>query len=189
MKMNIGKLTRKGNNVYEDRSGRIFIHSKRLKCVYMVGKDKLKQFSIFQSRYIIPIIALILIGYYINWIVAVVISLVIYVVLELMYRFYFLKNLTILDEAVLPENSEKEKRYMAYSKTSNAIRSLIAIVFPCALWYNLITVNPEWANIESYTSDPNNIFLLGASMFCIVLSLKVFISAFSSLLKQLTSKG
>ena len=185
MKMNIGKLERKGKNLYEDRSGRLFIYSKKDNCVYMIGKEKLKQFSIYQSRFIIPIVLLILIGYYLSWTIAVCVAIIAYLIFEITYRHIFLKDLTVLNPSVLPEDKNIENRYLTDNKLSNVLRTLVALVFVVLLIINFITQNPNWNSIKSYINDPDNIFLLVATIFCIILAMKVLISSLIAFIKQI----
>lgn len=183
MKKDAGKFIKRGNNVYESK-GRIYL--KELNEIYIVDRQHQKTFSFYQSRFSITVIALILIGFNLGWVIGSIAAACIFVAVELCYRLIFLRSLDVYDGVINQENVYVEDQYRKESFTANIVRLVIAIVFVVLLWYNLFVNIPDLANVQTYINDANKILMLIATLIATALAIKI---AYSVIKAMIDKKG
>ena len=86
MKVRIGKLKSKGSNIYEDSYGKIFIGIPNKKLAYIVPKGQLTRLNLIQNRMAIPLLVLVLVGFYLDWLIAIGTALIVVLIFEILYK-------------------------------------------------------------------------------------------------------
>lgn len=181
MKAKIEGLTAKGNNVYEDNKGRTYLADHKNRILYAIGKDSRNQMSFYQQRHLIPMILLVLVGFYVNWYLAVGLALASIVVLEYLYNQVFLKSLVKYENIDIPsEPTLKDKLVEAPRKKIIAVL-VMSTLLPILLVANLVGTVKSFDNL---VNDPNNMILLVVSIALIVYAVRYVYSSVVALSRQ-----
>ena len=177
MKAKIEGLTAKGNNVYEDNKGRTYLADHKNRVLYAIGKDSRNQMSFYQQRHLIPMILLVLVGFYVNWYLAVGLALASIVVLEYLYNQVFLKSLVKYENIDIPsEPTLKDKLVEAPRK------KIIAVLVMSTLLPILLVGTVK--SFDNLVNDPNSMILLVVSIALIVYAVRYVYSSVVALSRQ-----
>jgi len=169
MKAKIEGLTAQGNGVYEDKKGRVYMADRKNKTLYAVTKEKRNQISFYQQRHMIPMIVLVVFGFYINWYLGVALALGSIVILEYLYSQVFLKSLVKYEDVDIPAEPTLTEKMAGASR-----QKVIAILVMSSLLAILMILN-LFITVRSFNdlfNDPNNAILLVVSIALIVYAVR-----------------
>ena len=182
MKSKIEGLKPQGGGVYEDNKGRLYIGDKKKQILYAVDRDSQKKLSFYQQRYTLPLVVLVLVGFYLNWYAAVPLALVVLIVFEYLYRKRFLADLPVYENIDIPESSSLKQRL---EQTKN--RKLWTITILSALLAVLLIVNlnqtvSDWSQAFH---DPNVAILIIVTIALDVYAIYFLINAINVLVQKI----
>lgn len=138
MANNIKKLTPIGNNLYEDDRKRLIIGDAKNRRGYLVSNSEKKKYELYQYRLIAPILIFSLVGFYIDWKIALVLLVVSAVALNIAYRKLFLENLIVIENLDIPEKATVRHRLLDKDIKSNLLRLAGTIALPILLVINVL---------------------------------------------------
>ena len=180
MKARIEGLKAQGYGVYEDSKGRIYAGSRKSRTLYAVSKEKQKQLSFYQQRHLVPLILLVTVGFYLNWYLAVGLSLGSILILEYLYSQVFLKSLVKYEDIDIPEEPTLVEKVAGLSR-----KNVIAILAMSAVLAVLLIVNMiGTVSSGDLSADPGNLIFLAVSSALFVYALRYIRASFLAL-KQL----
>ncbi|MEG0422933.1 MAG: hypothetical protein RR524_00140 [Erysipelotrichaceae bacterium] len=111
-----------GRNIYKDKHGRFILYNKKKAIGYVVPEDKFGQYQLYSNRFIFGLVMAALLGSFelfpmpMLLYVCIGAGILLYLLLELRYRTYFIPSLTQI-EKFEPENSRSRFAIMAEQKT------------------------------------------------------------------------
>lgn len=183
-KINVGYLTIKGRNLYEDAGGRLYIRDGKKNRFYVVPKEDNAKFTFYQNRIALPIAALVLMGFFVDWFLGVIISAVMYIVFEIFYRLLFLNKLTIIENIDLSKIKYSDNNIRNKGIKTNITRIVVALILMVAVSANLIMTVPDWYNISTYQQNLDQAIVLIGTLVCIIFTIIVVISSIKAILMQ-----
>lgn len=151
MKAKIEGLTAQGNGVYEDKKGRSYIADRKNRSLYLIDKDSRKQLSFFQSRHMVPVILLIMVGFYFDWYLAVGLAVASYVILELIYRKVYLPRMTRYDDVDIPAEPTLKDNLNDFSTGRLVLIAVLSVVMMLML---MVNVAGTAGSFEGLLSNP-----------------------------------
>jgi len=99
-------ITPVDTDLYLSRHGYYVLVDRFEKKIFKVQKEEYNRYRLFRGRYLIALLmGIILYGYHLGWKLALASALLIGVVMELVYRRYYLKNLDEIENYELPEKT------------------------------------------------------------------------------------
>lgn len=183
-KINVGNLTIRGRNLYEDAGGRLYIRDGKSNRFYVVSKEDTAKFTFYQNRIAVPIAILVLMGFFVDWIVAIVAALIIYFVFDLLYKLFFLNRLTVIENIDLSKIKYSDNNIRNKSIKTNIIRLIVAFVLVIAVFLNLMMSVPMWYKLETYQQNLDHLFVLIGTVVCIIFTIIVIFSSVRTILMQ-----
>ncbi len=162
MKQNLGELTQSGAHTYKDKRGRTLIVNRAKKVAYVVDHENEKKYYVFSNRYILGIIAAIIIGYFNVW-VGVAAGVVVLAALEFLYQKKFIPSLEEIELKELPEKYSLAKNINAQPRSKNLIATILGLIIPVLLVINLFTTIKDWNAVWSF-KDLNGLLLFVVSI-------------------------
>ena len=160
---NLGELKNIGFQTYEDRHGRTLVVNRKEKLAYVITKNEERRLFLFNNRYIIGTVVAILIGSWINYTVGVIRGVAVAIVLELVYRFVYLKNLPTIELDELPAKYSMVANAMNQPVSKNVIIGALGILIPILLVINAFQTITDWNAIKTM-EDKNGLMLILASI-------------------------
>ena len=181
MKSKIEGLTPQGGGVYEDKKGRLYIGDRKKRTLYVVDRGSKNKLGFYQQRYTLPVIALIIMGFYVNWYVAVPAAALTYGVVEFFYR-RFLSGLTVYEDAEIPKNLSVKERLADHSTGKLALLLILSILLGALMMVNLFQTIGDF---REAASDPAKMILVVVTIAMDVYALYFAASALSVLMERM----
>ena len=181
MKNKIEGLKSMGGNICEDSKGRMYIGDRKKRILYAVDRSSKNKLTFYQQRYTLPLVALVLVGFYINWYVAVPIALAVLALLEYLYRSRFLSELTVYEDIDIPENPSLKMRLEENDMRKLLMVTCLSILLAILLIVNLFQTVTDWSQAFK---DPNIAILVVVTVALDLYAIYFFFNAVSVLLKR-----
>ncbi|MBR4461677.1 MAG: hypothetical protein IKS51_03755 [Erysipelotrichaceae bacterium] len=156
MKSRIDGLEAKGGGIYEDKKGRTYVGDRKKGVLYVIDRDSRSKLYLFQQRYTIPLIILLLAGFYYNWFAAIGLAILSLLILEFLYR-RFLDTLTVYENVEIPESLTLKDRFESIGTGKLLLMLGICLLIGVLLVVNLLQMVTDWTTAFR---DANTIFLL-----------------------------
>ena len=180
---NLGELKNIGFQSYEDRHGRTLVVDRKKKIADVITKNEENRLFLLDNRYIIGTVVAILVGSWVNYTVGVIRGVAIAVILELVYRFIYLKNLPQIELDELPPKYSMVNNAMNQPMSKNLIITVLGFLIPVLLVINAFQTIQDWSAVWSF-EDKNGIMLVIASIAIGAAALMGGIVCLTALLKQ-----
>lgn len=146
-------LNVRGMNIYKDKSGRTIYYDRLTKSGYLIFPKNAKLYTFYSKRFIIPIIAFVLLynfnigGHVINASEAGIIALVTLMIMEVLFRTHFLKSLTMISNFQPPAREDIITRMT--KDTSKGMLIIKAVLYiSLAVLLILLAYTEQYGNIE-----------------------------------------
>ncbi len=136
MKQKVGKLTHEAGNSYRDERGRLLVMDFKKKIGYVVNKNEERKVGILQARAFICLMICIVLGFYIDWIIAIGISAAIYLFTDWYFKKKYLPTLDTFKTADFPTKPTLVEIFVETGKMQTALRLACSIVLPVLLVVN-----------------------------------------------------
>lgn len=159
-----------GNGLYEDDKGRLIIGDLKNKKGWLITKSERKTYNLYQYRFIVPLLLLVIPGFYINWILGIVLSVVSFAVFTYLYRKSFLEKLTCYEGIEFPERATRRHRIMEQETRVNWLYLAGTLALPVLLFVNLFDQIDVW-DVGVITADFNKLALVAVTVLISVYSL------------------
>lgn len=187
MKIKLGKLKSKGSNIYEDSYGKTLIGVPNKKTAYIVPPSDIKKLNLIQNRMVLPLLILIFVGFYLDWVIAILAAFVSTVIFELVYK-SFLSKLEKVENVEFPAKMSRSDKLLKESRTSNIFRIAATIAFPILLIVNIFTTIKDWDLVMSF-QDTNGVILVLVTALCSIYSIYMCSVTISAVSKQKQKKS
>ena len=156
MKSKIEGLKPQGGGIYEDDKGRTYVGDAKKGILYAVDRNSKNKLSFYQQRLSIPLIVLVMAGFYINWYVAIPAAALVYGVFEFLYR-RFLSTLTVYEGVDVPKNPVLRERLEAHDTRKLAFITFLSILLGVLLIVNLFQTVGDF---HEAWNDPSKAILI-----------------------------
>lgn len=161
MKAKIEELKPQGNGVYEDKKGRSYIADRKNRALYLIDKDSRKQLSFYQSRHLVPVILIIMVGFYFNWYLALILAVLSYVILEILYRKLYLPRMTRYDDVDIPAEPTLKDNLSDFPTGRLVLIAVLSVVMMLMLMVNTaVTVR----SFETLLNNPAALIMSAVSL-------------------------
>ena len=151
MKENLGNVTPVSGNTFKDRHGRTLIGDAKNRRFYIVGKENERIMTILDSRYIIIMAVLVLVGFRFGWVWGAGIGLIVFAISEIYYRKFFLPSLNTIDDVDVPKT--KSTFVMTAEDSSpgkNILRGGASVLTALLLLLNMNLNIKDWNEVFSF---------------------------------------
>ncbi|MBQ6559304.1 MAG: hypothetical protein IJL85_00565 [Erysipelotrichaceae bacterium] len=156
MKSKIDGLKPMGGGVYEDSKDRMYVGDKKKKILYAVDRNSQKKLYLYQQRYSIPLIILVMVGFYFSWYAAVPLALLALAIFEYLYR-RFLNTLTAYENIDIPKNLSLRDKQETTETRKLILVVCLSLLLGVLLIVNLLQTVTDWSTAFS---DTNTILLI-----------------------------
>ena len=183
MKSKIDGLKPMGGGVYEDSKGRMYVGDRIKKVLYAVDRSSQKKLYLYQQRYSVPLIILVMVGFYFNWYAAVPLALLALAVFEYLYR-RFLNTLTVYENVDIPKNLSLREKQETTETRKLILVVCLGLLLGVLLIVNLLQTVTDWSLAFS---DMNITLLILVTVAMDAYIIYFFFTGLSVLLKRRNS--
>ncbi len=148
MKSRIEGLKAMGGGVYEDSKGRTYIGERKKERLYAVDRSSKNKLYIYQQRYMIPVVILLMAGFYFDWYTAVALALIAFGILEFLYR-RFLSTLTVYENIEIPKNRTLKEHFESTANNKLLLMIVLSFALAILLVVNLLQTVKDWTTAFS----------------------------------------
>ena len=146
----------KGGGVYEDSKGRMYVGDRKKEILYAVDRGSMNKLYFYQQRYTLPLIVLLMVGFYYNWYAAAALAALAIVILEFLYR-RFLNTLTVYENVEIPGNLSLREKQESTDTRKLILVTVLSLLLGVLLIINLLQSITDWS---AAFSDLNSILLI-----------------------------
>lgn len=141
-----GEPTISGRNIYKDKHNRYVLYNKKSQIGYVIPQDKFNQYQAYSNRYMMGVVAAILIvTFELSIFIGIGVGVALTGILEMRYRTSFLPNLTQLSNFNIGES--RSKIQIAAEQTTGRL-SLLAILY--VVFGGLLVTQAYVGKMEEY---------------------------------------
>lgn len=184
MKRKISGLKAIGNNTYTDRSNRTIYGDYKNNKGYVVDNSNKRMYTILSNRFFLSISIGLICGYYFSWYIGLAILVALYVVLELIFKFYFLNKLQVIEDMEFPEKSSMSKQMEQKSDGNIVLLVITDIALSVFLVINIFRYIDTGKILAENFANTNNVIIVIASIGIIIFSMYMAIQASIVLYKR-----
>ncbi len=156
MKSRIEGLKAMGGGTYEDSKGRTYIGDRKKERLYAVDRGSKGKLYLYQQRYTIPLLILLMTGFYYDWYMAAASALIAFLILEFLYR-RFLNTLTVYENMEIPRNQSMKDRFEATKTSQLLLMVVLSFALAVLLVLNVLQTVKDWTTVYS---DLNTVLLI-----------------------------
>lgn len=184
MKRKISGLKAVGNNTYTDSRNRTIYGDYKNNKAYVIDSSNKRLYTILSNRFFLAISIGLISGYYLLWYIGLAIAIVLYIILDLVFKYYYLNKLQIIEEVEFPEKSSMIKQIEQKSDGNIVLLILTDVVLSILLVVNGLNYIDTTKTLAENFSNTNNVIILIASLGVIVFSMYMAILASAVLYKR-----
>ena len=145
MKRKIGKLVLQKDGSYKDQYGNIVIVDKKNNVGYFVDIDMMKTYRFYSERYMIPVVILIVVGYFFNNIpLGLLCSLLSFILIFTAYKVKFLPKLEKIDNLEIEGETTMIDKLKKSGLFMNVFRLVLFLIIIIVVGYFMIKVE-NWS--------------------------------------------
>lgn len=163
-------LKYKGNGLYVDERERQFIRDRKENVAYLLYKEEQKKAILYQNRYALPIAILVIVGFLFDWILAIIISVISFAILQYLYTKRFLPSLECFDKVEFSNKSTKEEKINSRSILMNIAQCVAFVAIPILLYFNFKDMVSTFKIEEIFKNINDSILFIvsiAITLFCI----------------------
>lgn len=182
MKSKYGNITIITSRTFKDGYNRLILFDKATNKSYFIEEVDEKAFRILDTRIMIVITVLALLSSLWDLIAGAIISLIVFIVLEVYYRKYFIQSLREAKDFPVPENASRIEQLAQKDSKILILILIISLLLPAVSVYYILKQTANFTNFSF--EDVNMTSLLLVNIIICLYSLYIVVSCIKTLLKK-----